>query len=346
MPDFHSTRRCRPITRTPGGRSFRAISVPLAIVVLLFAGLCNSAAFAQAYPARPIKLIVPFPPGGPADILSRILAKKLSEGLGQQLILENRAGAGGTIGLEAAAKSPSDGYTLVLDSLSTLGIAPSLYRNLGYDPVKSFAPISLVATSPSVLVVNSSVPAASLRELIDLAKSRPGGLNFGSNGNGTIPHLAAVYFQSLTGVDIVHVPYKGVAPAVNDLLAGQIQMIFVVSSGLEQYIRGGKLRALAVASSRRLAQFPEVPTAAEAGLPGFETYTWFGLAAPHGTPPDVIQRLNAQVLGALAVKDVRDALFNQGLDSGGTSPEQFARFVAAEIEKWSPIVKASGIKLD
>ena len=290
--------------------------------------------------------MVPYPPGGGADLATRVVAQKLSEGLGQPVIVESRGGAGGTIDVDAAAKSPSDGYTLLLGTLSTFCIAPLLYRNLAYDPVKSFAPISLVGTSPSVIVINSSVPATTLLELIDLAKSRPGRLNFGSNGNGTIPHLAGVLFKSLTGVEIAHVPYKGVAAVTNDLLAGQIQLAFIVSYGLEQHVRAGKLRALAVASSRRLPQLPEVPTAAEAGLPGFETNTWFGLVAPQGTPPNVIQRLNAEVLRVLAAKDVRDTLSDQGLDSGGTSPEQFAQFIASQIEKWSPIVKASGIRLD
>lgn len=346
MPNYYSTKRRQRASIRPGERGLQAIIVSLAVIVLLFAGLWEAAAFAQAYPAKPIKLIVPFPAGGPADLMTRVVAQKLSEGLGQQVIVESRGGAGGTIAVEAAAKSPSDGYTLLLGTLSTFCIAPSLYRNLGYDPVKSFAPISLVGTSPSVIVINSSVPATTLRELIDLAKSRPGRLNFGSNGNGTIPHLAGTLFKSLTGVEIVHVPYKGVAPVTSDLLAGQIQMAFIVSYGLEQHVRAGKLRVLAVASSRRLPQLPEVPTAAEAGLPGFATNTWFGLVAPQGTSPNVIQRLNAEVLRVLAAQDVRDTLSNQGFDSGGTSPEQFAQFIASQIEKWSSIVKASGIRLD
>lgn len=346
MPNYFSTNERQRTSTRLGERGSQAISVSLAVIVLLFAGLWEAAAFAQAYPAKPIKLMVPYPPGGGADLATRVVAQKLSEGLGQQVIVESRGGAGGTITVEAAAKSPSDGYTLLLGTLSTLCIAPSLYRNLGYDPVQSFAPISLVGTSPSVLVINSSVPATTLRELIDLAKSRPGRLNFGSNGNGTLPHLAGELFKSLTGVEIVHVPYKGAAAVRTDLLAGQIQMTFVVSYGLEQLVRAGKLRVLAVASSRRLPQLPEVPTAAEAGLPGFETSTWWGLVAPQGTPPNVIQRLNAEMLRVLAAKDVRDTLSQQGFDAGGTSPEQFAQFIAAEIEKWSPIVKASGIRLD
>ena len=318
----------------------------LTATALLLAGIWGAAALAQTYPYKPIKLLVPFAPGGPADLVSRIVANKLADGLGQPMVLENRSGAGGTIALETVAKSPPDGYSLVLNSLSTLCIAPHLYRNLGYDPIKSFAHIGFIGSAPSVLVVNAALPAASLKELIDLAKSRPGQLNFGSNGNGTIPHLAAVYFQSLTGVKIIHVPYKGVAPALNDVIAGQIQMLFVVSYGLDQYIRGGKLRALAVASSKRIATLPDVPTAAEGGLPGFETYTWFGMAAPQGTPSGIIQRLNAELNAALSAKEVSDLLATQGLESRATTPEQFIEFIGSESEKWSRIVKAAGIKTE
>ena len=317
--------------------------------VLVFALLLlNPAlgAIAQAYPTKTIHLLVSFPAGGPADILSRVVAKKLSDGLGEQVVVENRPGAGGTIAMEAVSKSPPDGYTLVLGSKSTFAIAPILYRKLNYDPFKSFAPISLIARSSSVVLVSSSVPAASLRELIALAKSKPGKLNFGSNGNGTIPHLAGMLFQSLTGVSFVHIPYKGAAQVTTDLLAGQIQVAFIVSAGLEQYVRDGKLKALAVASSKRLPQLPEVPTAAEAGLPGFETYTWFGLVAPQGTPQDVIQRLNAETLRSLAAKEVNDVLVKQGFEPEGTSPEQFSHFITAEAERWAPVIRASGMRLD
>ena len=323
------------------------ISTVLRMLALASLLLCPAlGAIAQTYPAKTIHLLVPFPAGGPADILSRVVAKKLSEGLGEQVVIENRPGAGGTIAMEAVSKSPPDGYTLALGSNSTFAIAPMLYRKLNYDPFKAFTPISLIARSSSVILVSSSVPAASLRELIALAKSMPGKLNFGSNGNGTIPHLAGMLFQSLAGVSFVHIPYKGAAQVTNDLLAGQIQVGFIVSAGLEQYVRDGKLKAVAVASTKRLAQLPEVPTAAEAGLPGFETYAWLGLAAPQGTPRDVIQRLNAETRRSLAAKDVNDVLVRQGFEPEGTSPEQFSRFISVEAEKWAPVIKASGMRLD
>jgi tripartite-type tricarboxylate transporter receptor subunit TctC len=320
-----------------------SVIVPLA---LMLAGLWNNAAFAQAYPTKPIRLLVPFPPGGPADILSRVVAKKLSEGLGQQMLIENRPGAGGTTAMETVAKSAPDGYTIGLGSNSTFAIAPSLYRKLGYDPFKSFAPISLIARSTSVIVINAAVPANSLREFIALAKTGSSRLNYGSNGNGTIPHLAGLLFQSMTGTKFVHVPYKGVAPMTNDLIAGQVQVGFIISAGLEQHVRAGKLKALAVAGSKRLPQLPDVPTAAEAGLRGFETYTWFGMAVPEGTPANVIQRINAELRRALAAKDVHDVLVSQGFEAEATTPEQFAQYISAEAEKWSPVVKASGMKVD
>lgn len=327
----------------------KANMIGTVLQILAFASLLLGpapGAIAQTYPAKTIHLLVPFPAGGPADLLSRVVAKKLSDGLGEQVVVENRPGAGGTIAMEAVSKSPPDGYTLALGSNSTFAIAPILYRKLRYDPFKSFAPITLIARSSSVILVSTSVPAASLQELIALAKSSPGKLNFGSNGNGTIPHLAGMLFQSLTGVSFVHIPYKGAAQVTTDLIAGQIQVGFIVSSGLEQYIRDGKLKAVAVASSKRLPQLPEVPTAAEAGLPGFETYTWFGLAAPQGTPQDVIQRLNAETLKSLAAKETNNVLVKQGFEPEGTTPEQFSRFIIAEAEKWAPVIKASGMKLD
>lgn len=338
--------RTASIKPGPAGSWFRAIAKPAAILVLAFSAICNGTAIAQAYPVKPIRMIVPFPPGGPADIASRVIAKKLSDAMGQPMILENRSGAGGTIGLEAAAKSAADGYTLVLGSLSTLSIAPIFNRSLGYDPVNSFAPICLIASSPSVLVVNPSIAAASLRELIDLAKAKPGQLNFGTNGRGTIPHMAAELFKTLAGIDIVHVPYKGVGLATNDLMAGQIQLLFAVSSGMEPHLRAGRLRALAVASNKRLPTLPDVPTTAEAGLPGLETATWFGLMAPHGTPPEVIQRLHGETIRALAAGDVRDALSQQAFDLIGNSPDQFAAFIVSEFDKWSRVVKTAGIKLN
>jgi tripartite-type tricarboxylate transporter receptor subunit TctC len=312
-----------------------------AIVVAL---VNSTAVLAQPYPSKPVRLLVPFPPAGPADIMSRVVAKRMSEGLGQQLVVESQAGGGGTIATEAATRAVPDGYTLVVGSLSTLVIGPILNPNVRYDPVKSLAPVSMIATAPSMILVNPSVPANNLRELIELAKAKPGALNFGSNGTGTLPHLAGELFRSMTGVNIVHVPYKGAAPATNDLMAGQIQLIFIVPAGLEPHIRSGKLRALAVASAKRLPALPEVPTSAEAGLPGFETYTWFDLSAPQGTPAPVIARLNTEMERTLAEREVHEALSKQGLDASASSPEQFGRFVLSETEKWSKIIKAAGIK--
>src|SRR5687767_3174954 len=224
----------------------RALKSPLTLALLAF----SAAAFGQAYPSKPVRLMVPFPAGGPADVLSRVMAKKLSEGLGQQMIIDNRAGAGGTSAMEIVAKSAPDGHTLGLGSNSTFAIAPHLYKNLSYDPFKSFAPISLFARSTSVIVINAKVPANSLKEFIAYARSRPGQINYGSNGSGTIPHLAGLLFQSVTGTQFVHVPYKGVAPMTTDLIAGQVQAAFIVSAGLDQHARAGKLKPLAVAGSK------------------------------------------------------------------------------------------------
>ncbi len=316
-------------------------STVLALAALTAGGFAQ----AQTYPGKPIKLMVPFAPAGPADIMARVVAKRMSEGLGQQLIIESQGGGGGSIATEAVARATPDGYTLVIGSLSTLVTGPILNPAIRYDPTKSFAPVSMIAIAPSMALVNPGVPARTLRELIDLAKAKPGTLNFGSNGTGALPHLAGELFKSITGVDIVHVPYKGAAPATNDLIAGQIQIIFIVPSGLEPQIRSGKLRALAVASSKRHLVFPEVPTAAEAGLPGFETYTWFGLSAPEGTPAAVVGRLNSEMVQTLATKEVNEVLARQGLDAGASTPEQFAQFIATETTKWSRTIKAAGIKL-
>ena len=299
---------------------------------------------AQTYPAKPIRLMVPFPPGGPADVTSRVVGARLAEGLGQQVVIENQSGGGGTIAAEAVARAPADGYTLVIGSLSTLVTNPLLNPNIRYDPVKSFSPVSMIAVAPSMLLVNAQIPANSLRELIELAKAKPGTLNFGSNGTGALPHLAGELFKSMTGVDIVHVPYKGAAAATNDLMAGQIQLVFIVPSGLQQHVRSGKLRALAAASTKRIAAFPEVPTSAEAGLPGFETYTWFGLAAPQGIPAAIVARLNAEVARALVLKEVQEILLKQGLEAGASTPEQFAGYIKSETEKWANVIKVTGIK--
>jgi tripartite-type tricarboxylate transporter receptor subunit TctC len=334
--------------RSQNMRSFipPSILVALAVSVLFSAGPWSAAASAQAYPSKPVRLIVPFPSGGVPDIVGRVVAQRLSQALGQPVLVDNRVGAAGTVGLEAGAKSPGDGYTLVLGSTGTLASAPNLYPSLGYDPIKSFAPISLLVSAPFLVVVHPSTPATSLKGLVDFAKSRPGQINFGSVGSGSPPHIAGEMFKSAAGVDLVHVPYKGLPTGVTDLITGRIQIMFNQLAPFLPYIQAGKLRPLAVAASSRIPQLPSVPTAAESGLTGYEVSIWFGLLAPKGVPNDVIAKLNAGVLQALATKEVKDSLSTQGFEPGGSSPEQFSRLIVSETAKWSRAIRASGAKLE
>jgi tripartite-type tricarboxylate transporter receptor subunit TctC len=318
----------------------------LALVLAAASCLGGAAALAQTFPARAVHLIVPFPAGGSSDLLGRALAKKLSESLGQQVIVENRAGASGTIGVGAVAKSPADGYTVGLGTVSTLGMAPVVRARPPYQ-LSDFAPISLVASAPFLLVVSGSVQANSVRELIALAKAQPGRLNFASIGDGSLQHFSGEHFKALTGIDIVHVPYKGVAPALIDLLAGQVQMSFdVLASFQVQNIQSGKLRALAVAGLARIAQLPAVPTMAEAGLPGFEVTAWFGLVAPAGTPREIIARLNAEVRKAVASSEMRETISAQGFEPSADSPEEFAALIRDEMARWAQVVRSSGFKAE
>ena len=314
----------------------------VAILWLAFLG----SVFAQAYPAKPVKLIVPFPPGGNTDIVGRLIAQKLSDGLGQQVYVENRGGAGGTIGAEAAAKSSADGYTLFFATTGTLASAPSLQPDLRYDPVKGFAPISTLANAPVVVLVSADVPVRTLKELVEAAKAKPGQLKFGSAGTGHFVHLAGEMFKIAAGVDMLHVPYKGVNAALTDMLGGRIELMFDAPAQYEPHLQSGKVRALAVASSKRLARLPDVPTTAEAGLPGYELASWFGLAAPAGTPAEAISRVNAEVLKALTAQEVVQTLSKLGLQAAGSSPQQYAAMIAEDLEKWRRAVKAAGIKLE
>jgi tripartite-type tricarboxylate transporter receptor subunit TctC len=315
-------------------------------LLISIVALAAQAAFAQGYPAKPIHLIVPFPPGGPTDIVGRLVGHKLAEGLGQPVVVENRAGAGGTIGSSAAAKAPPDGYTLLYGSTSTLAIAPALYRHLTYDPRSAFAPISLVSRGAIIAAINAQVPARTLQEFIALAKKTPGKLSYASAGSGTPPHLAAELFKSIAGVDLLHVPYKGGAPAINDLVGGQVQAIFEGEVVLLPHIKSGRVRALAITGTKREAELPDVPTFAEAGLPKYDTYFWSGLVAPAGTPAPVIEKLNSVLVQALNAPDAREALKRQGLEPAGTTAQQFAAFISGEVERWGQVVKASGAKLD
>ncbi len=316
--------------------------IALAALCLLAAPL----ALAQAYPAKPVKLIVPFPPGGPTDIVGRFVATKLSEALGQQFVVENRAGAGGTVGSEVASQAPADGYTLLYGSTSTLAMAPSLYRKLAYDPRKSFAPISLVSSGPMLVAVNASVPANTLAELIALAKDKPGSLNYASAGNATPPHLAAEMFKSMAGVNLVHVPYKGGGPALQAVTAGEVQILFEGLVTLLPQIKSGRLRALAISAAVRDPALPDVPTSAEAGLPAFQVNFWSGLVAPAGTPPEVVATLNAALRQVLAGGDAKATLTRFGLAPAGNTPPEFSRFIDSEILRWERVIQASGAKVD
>ena len=306
----------------------------------------SSWSVAQTYPSKPIHLVVPFPPGGPTDIVGRMVAQKLSDGVGQNVVVENRPGAGGTVGSASVAKAAPDGYTLLYGSTSTLAIAPSLYKNLPYDPQKAFAPISLISSGPIIIAVNEKVPARTLKEFIELAKRSPGKLAYGSGGNGTPPHLAGELFKTVAGVDLLHVPYKGGGPAIVDLAAGQVQAIFEGQVALMPHFQSGRARPLAITGPKRSPALPDVPTAAEAGLPKYDANFWSGVVAPAGTPPDVIGRLNGALVKALGSPELRDALTKQGLEPAGNTPQEFAEHIRAEAQKWAGVVKASGAKID
>jgi len=312
-----------------------------AVLALLATG-----AWGQAYPAKPIRLVVPFPAGGTTDILARAVGQKLTEAWGQPVVVDNRPGAGGNIGSELVAKAAPDGYTLLMGTVGTHAINASLYAKMPYDHIKDFAPVILVAGVPNVLVVNPAVPVNSVQELIAYAKANPGRLNFASSGSGTSIHLSGELFKVMAGVQMTHIPYKGSAPALQDLIGGQVQLMFDnLPSALPQ-IKGGKLRALAVTSATRAAALPDVPTVAEAGLPGFEASSWFGVLAPAGTPVAIIARLNAEIAKWLASPEAREKLASQGANAAGGSPEDFAKHIAAETAKWQKVVKESGAKVD
>jgi tripartite-type tricarboxylate transporter receptor subunit TctC len=300
----------------------------------------------DAYPSKTVRIIAPFPPGSGVDIIARVVGQALTEAWKQSFIVENRAGAGGTIGSDIAAKAPPDGYTLLLGNVSTLAIAPNLYRKLPYDPVRDFTPITLITWMNSVLVVHPSVPARSLRELVALAKSKPRGLTYASAGSGTTGHLGAELFKSLAGIDMLHVPYKGSGPALVDLLAGQTQVMFATIATSLPHIKGGKLRALGVTSLRRAPLLPEVPSINEALLPGYEVIVWQGIVAPARTSDAVIAKLNAEVVKSLRTPAMKDQLSSQGLDAVGNSPREFAEYIRTENVKWAKVVKASGATVD
>lgn len=306
-------------------------------------------AAAQGYPARPLKIIVPFTPGGSSDVLARAIGLELGRAIGQPVMIDNVAGAGGTLGAERAAKSPPDGYTLLMGHIGTLAVNPSLYPKLGYDPMRSFVPVAWVARVPNVLVVNASVPARSLQELVALARKSPGKLAYGSGGNGSAAHTTMEYFKLQTGTSFLHIPYRGTAPSVTDLLAGQVQVLFTGLPALLPHIRAGKLRALAVSSPKRLALLPDVPTVAESGITGtagFEADQWYGLVAPTGTPADVVALLNRHVNAALASDEVRTRLAGEGAEATPATPQAFGELIAREIPRWDRVIRTARITVD
>jgi len=297
-----------------------------------------------AYPLRAIRMIVPFPPGGPNDILGRVLAQRLSESLGQQVVVDNRGGAGGIIGTDLAAKAAPDGYTILLAGTAALSINPSLRAKLPYDPVRDFAPISLIATAPSVLLIHPSLPVKNVKELIALAKARPGQLNYASAGIGTPPHLAGEMFKNMAKVNMVHVPYKGGGPALTDLVAGHVQLYFSGISSALSLIREGKLKAIAVTSSGRTAVMPDMPTIAESGLPGYEVGNWYAVLAPAATAKDIVGKLNVAIVKALKAPDVSKRVQDLGADPVGSTPEQMSAYMHNEIAKWAKVIRSAGIK--
>jgi tripartite-type tricarboxylate transporter receptor subunit TctC len=317
--------------------------------------ICAAVAFATAggshaaapdkYPVKPIRLVVPFTPGGSTDILARFIGKELAETFGQQVIIDNRPGAGGTIGMELAARAAPDGYTLTMGHIGTLAINPSLYPKLPYDPLKDFQPITLIAMIPNMLSVNPKVPANTVQELIALARAKPGTLNYGSGGNGSAAHLATEYFKLMTKTDMTHIPYKGTGPAITDLIGGNISLVITGVPPQLPHVKGGRLRPLGVASAKRLPLFPDVPAIAET-VKGYEATQWYGILAPAAVPKAYIATLNGAIVKALNTVELKERLAAEAADPAGGPPEEFARLIKAEIARWAPVVKASGAKPD
>jgi tripartite-type tricarboxylate transporter receptor subunit TctC len=316
----------------------------LAGTVLTLGLAMPGVAAAQAYPAKPVRMIVTFAAGGGADFVARAIAPKLSESLGQPVLVDNRPGANGALGADLVAKAAPDGYTLLLGAAGTMVVAPHLGTNMPFDPMKDLAPATLVAISPFVVTLNPSVKANSVRELIALAKANPGKINYGTSGTGGSPQLATELFKSMTGVNMVHVPYKGLAPALIDLIGGQIQVVFADVGLVKGHIAGGKLKGLAVTSAARSGAMPELPTVAETGVPGYAAGTWYGILAPAGTPANIVSRVSTDTRKALALADIKAAFAAQGIETAGDTPEKFAGFMREEFAKWGKVIREAGIK--
>ena len=315
-------------------------------LAMLLSFACAAAAQTTPYPAKPIRFVVPFPAGGPLDLVARSIGQDLSRSWGQPVIVDNRPGAGGNIGADLVAKAPADGYTILMGAVSTHAINVTLYRKLPYDPINDFAPITLVTSVPNVLVLHPSVPAQNVKELIAIAKAKPGQLNFASGSTGSAGHLAGELFKTMAGVDMAHIPYKGAAPAVVDLLAGHVSLMFDNMSSALPNIKVGRVRAIAVTTLKRSPLLPALPTISESGLRGFDVSTWFGVFAPGGTAPAVVDRLNAEIVRILNTAQMRERLRVLGAEPATNKPGEFAAFIKAEIQKYAKVIKASGAKVD
>ena len=316
--------------------------VTVSLLSIAFAG----SAAAQVFPSKPIRMVVPFPPGASADTIGRIMAAKLSESLGQPVIVDNRPGAGGTIGADAVAKAPPDGHTLLVGSVASIGTAAALYKNLPYDPLKDFAPITSVVRTASLLVVHPSMPVKSVRDLIALAKSRPGELTYSSASNGSPSHLGMELLKTMAGIDMVHVPFKGPQEALTQVLAGHLHLSMQASVSSLPFVTAGRLRALATSGKERLRELPQVPTVSEAALPGYSVYAWFGMLTTSGTPAPVVARLNKEMVRLAHLPDVATKLVAQGGEVATATPEDYAKFIREEVDKWGRVIKLSGARVD
>ena len=320
------------------------ISSQLVLSALLLAA--SSSAFPQAYPTKPIRIVVPLSAGGTTDVVMRLISPKLSESLGQQVVIDNRPGAGGNIGANVVAKAAPDGYTLLMGTSSSHGTNVTLYSKMPYDAVNDFTPITLVGYVPFIMMVHPSLGVTSVKELIALAKSKPGQINYASSGNGTSSHLGMEMLKTMAGIDLIHIPYKGTAPANQDLLAGHVSIQFDGVPAALPFIRSGKVRGLAVTSPKRISAAPELPTIAESGVPGFEYTAWVGIMAPAGIPREIVARLNTEITRILNLPEIKDRLLALGFEAAPSTPEQFATHIKTEIAKWEKVVKASGARLD
>jgi len=321
----------------------RTLFVPLCAFAIV---LGAPALAADAYPSKPIHFVVPYPPGGPLDTVARLLGQKVAERVGQPVIVDNKAGAGGNIGADAVAKAAPDGYTILMGAVATHAINPTLYSKIPYDPVKDFTPVTLLGVTPNVLVVNSSMPATNVKEFIAYAKANPGKLNFGSGSTGSAGHLAGELFNTMAGVQMLHVPYKGAAPAMQDLLAGQVQVMFDNMASALPQVKSGKIRALAVTTPRRALAAPELPTISESGLPGFDVSTWFGVFLPANASRETVTRLHDEFVRALALPDVKDRLAALGVEPVGDQPAEFAAYIKSEAAKYAEVIRKSGARVD